>query len=305
VFVPSAFLPVVHDPCKDPRWRWLRAGYLLAHSRQPLRRDDEATRAAWLFRRELGRCHAEADGGRLARLFPAVAEAHSLYSAADSLKRWEVEARLLGGETDDTIAARCGLTPAGVGAYHHIYFEVRPHRAADSYIVNTVMGSKVHHGLAPDDHELLLKLFGYGLGGPGVDAYLDCLKDPPAVPASLGDLDPPALRKLGDKLRIQLVVLALTTPAAAAHPATWRRLAEQLAASRVPRRDPGQSGAGAPGAVCPAVDAVTLLPGGPAVGEGSGADEAVAGDLVREVSVRLTLCDELAAIRRGYGPIPA
>src|SRR5262249_11801579 len=95
VFVPGAFLPVVHDPWKDPQWRWLRAGYLLAHCRQPLRRDDEATRAAWLFRRELSRCQAEADGGRLARLFPAVAEAHSLYSAADSLNRWEVEARLL------------------------------------------------------------------------------------------------------------------------------------------------------------------------------------------------------------------
>ena len=44
-FVASKYLPNSHDFHKDPAWRSLRYGYLLDHGRQPLSRDDDASRA--------------------------------------------------------------------------------------------------------------------------------------------------------------------------------------------------------------------------------------------------------------------
>jgi hypothetical protein len=87
-------------------------------------------------------------------------------------------------------------------------------------VVNVLIGPKVHHGLTAHDHEQLLKLFGYARGGAGVDSLLDYLKEPPVVPASLDNLDLPELKKLCAKLRVKVMVLLLTTPASAAHPAT-------------------------------------------------------------------------------------
>src|SRR5262245_24703130 len=124
VFVPSEFLPNPHDPWQSPRWRWLRVGYLLDHGRQPLRGDDGSALQTCLFRLECGRCHTEADHHRLARRFPGLADAHGLFAAAAPQRRWQLEAHLLAGDADDAIAARSGMTPAGVGAYHDTFYEV-------------------------------------------------------------------------------------------------------------------------------------------------------------------------------------
>src|SRR5262245_47093663 len=126
MFVASKHLPNPHDPRKDPAWRWLRSGYLLKHGQQLLSRDDDATRQAWLFRRALGRCRAEEDREGLARNFPALADAHRRFTTDELLQRATLEARLLAGEGDDLIAAKCGMTTAAVQAFHDTFFAVRP-----------------------------------------------------------------------------------------------------------------------------------------------------------------------------------
>jgi len=65
-----------------------------------------------------------------------------------------------------------------------------------------------------------------------VDTFLDYLQDPPTVPARLDDLDLPSLKRLCSRLRIKVMVLLLTTPAAAARPETWQWLGERFAARR-------------------------------------------------------------------------
>jgi hypothetical protein len=119
-----------------------------------------------------------------------------------------------------------------VEAYHNIFYEVRPHLHADTYVNSVLIGPKAYFGITVADHEQLLKLFGYGLGGPGVDAYLDYLRDPPTVPARLDDLNLPSLKHLCGRLRIKIMVLLLTTPAKAARPETWKWLGERFAARR-------------------------------------------------------------------------
>jgi hypothetical protein len=269
-FVRTEFLSSPHDPFKDPSWRWRRCGYLLQHSRRPISDlDDDTTRQAWLFRRALEQyCHDETDRQQLAREAPDLVEAHSVYTSDPPMRRWEVEARLLGGGDDDAIAARCGLSAAGVRAFHDLFYEVRPHLQAGMYVTNVLIGEKVHYGLKPDNHEQLLKLFGYG---GLLNSYLDYYYNPPVLPASLATLDLPALEKLRSRLRTHLLVLTLTTPARDVSPATWLQISEQFAASR---RGSGGDGETVPGPPRPTLDLAALLAAQtPASGTAAGLDE--------------------------------
>ena len=208
------------DPWPEPARRWLRAGYLLRHRLWPFwgGRDDPATWAAWRFRRGLRRCHCAAGRRRLARRYPALAEAHCLYRSAEPLRRAELEARLLAGEDDATVAAKVGLSAPGVAMYHDVFFDIRPRLGADFYILDVVLRGQAWYVPDPDDHGLLLKLFAYQLGAPFIDKLLDVFNDPPVVPESLDGLDEAALRRLLGKLRTKLLLLATTTPAEALPP---------------------------------------------------------------------------------------
>ena len=262
MFIASKHMPNPHDPRKDPAWRWLRCGYLLDHGRQPLSRDDDATREAWLFRRAMDRCRAEEDREWLARNFPALADAHRLFTTDEPLHRATLEARLLAGETDDVIAARCGLTPAGVTWYHAVFYEVRPHLQASSYIATVVLAGKPYKGIARDDHEAILKSLASELGGQMVDEVLDCLRDPPVVPASLDRVPLPELRRLSNKLRTKALILVTTTPASAAHPATWIGLQQRFAEAGRAARERGDDAATVLGSIRAVLDVVGTLGSG-------------------------------------------
>jgi hypothetical protein len=259
MFIASKHLPNAHDFRKDPAWRWLRCGYLLDHDRQPLRRDDTATREAWLFRQALGQCRGAEDREWLARDFPALIEAHRLFTSAVPLRRAELEARLLAGETDDVIAVKCSMAPPGVTSYHDLYFDVRSKLQANSYIATVVLAGKPYKGIAPDDHEAILKSLGYALGGEMVDEVLDCLRDPPVVPASLDGLDLDALRRLRDRLGTKILILLETTPASAAHPATWIGLQQRFTEARRVARERGDDGAAVLGSIRAVLDLVDAV----------------------------------------------
>jgi hypothetical protein len=225
MFDPTLFANDPTDPWPEPARRRLRAEYLLAHGRRPMRRDDGATREAWQFRRGLARCRCEAHCARLARRFPTLAEAHDSYTSVEPLKRAELEARLLGGQDDAAVAARMGLSAAGVATYHDVFFAVRPRLAYPHYVLGVVLGGgRVYYAPDPADHGLLLKLFGYQMAGPYVDVLLDYFREPFVLPESLDGLDEGALHRLQRKLRTHLLILATTTPAAALAPEEWLRL---------------------------------------------------------------------------------
>jgi hypothetical protein len=302
MFVPTRFLPNARDPFKRPDRRLCRCRYLLEHGREPsASQDDEITAEAWAYLRELGRC-GQGDIERLDRRFPIVAEAFRFFISAEPLRLAELDARLLANQSDGKIAERMGLSPTGVACYAGLCFDVRPYLRCDGYVVNVVLGPKIHRGLTPGDHELLLKLFGYGLGGCGVDAYLDFLRDPPVVPASLADLDVPALRRLRDRLQVKVAVLALTTPAADLPPATWLRLLQQFAATRRGRAPDG----GKDAVVCTiraALDAVACLSAVPRPTGGDTAEQAAGSD--SPLSVARIGAGDAGRSDRQREPVPA
>jgi hypothetical protein len=210
---PAHYLDNPFNPRQDPRRRWLRCQYLLERRQPPSPTlDDDLTKEAWAFLRDLSRCVDDADRQAVARRFPTVAEAHHFDTTAEPLKVAEVQARLLADEDDGAIAAKCGLSPAAVATYHDLYYYVRPCLKAEMYIVAVVLGPKVHRGMTRDDRDLLLKVFGLGFGPLGVDFLLDYFEHPPDVPDSLDQLDLPALQQLRVRLSIHRLVLELTTP---------------------------------------------------------------------------------------------
>jgi hypothetical protein len=87
---------------------------------------------------------------------------------------------------------------------------------AKAYILNVVIGPKVHHVLSSDDHDVLLKLAGYTLGASAVDQLLAYWADPPVWPASLAQLEDAALETLRAKLLMQAWILSQTLPTDAA-----------------------------------------------------------------------------------------
>jgi hypothetical protein len=232
MFGATTHLPDAHDPFKAPCWRWLRCCYLHDHGRQPLQDlDDAVTREVWFFRKTLSQCRTDADREQLTQDYPALTEAYAVYTG-EPLRRAELEARLLAGSDDLTIAGKLGLSPAAVAAYHDLYFDVRSHLNAHAYVLGVVLGGKPCGGLPLDDRETILKTLGYQLGDRAVDAVLDFFANPLAVPASLDSLSLPELKQLRDRLRVKVAVLLLTTLAKAARPETWQWLEEKYAARR-------------------------------------------------------------------------
>jgi hypothetical protein len=231
MFEPSRYVPDLSDPLQNPASCWLRCLYLIEHGRQPFPTlDDALTRDAWRFLRDLRRCRDDADRQRLAQRHPAIAAAYHLFTQAGPLQRAALEARLLACESDEIIAQKCCCTPAVVAAFHHLFFAVRPHLQAEAYILNVTIGPKVHAGLTPADHEILLKLVGYRMGGRMVDQLLAYFADPPDCSTFLSQLDGQALEKLRGKLLLRAMILSLTLPAdavtAARLPAVRRLLAQ-------------------------------------------------------------------------------
>jgi hypothetical protein len=222
-------LPNPHDPFPEPARRWLRCRHLLKRRRRPSRREDVLIQLAWEYHRDWRRCRNDAERAVLARSYPDFAAAHQFWHEATPLRRAELEARLLAGEDDASIAASCDLSPEAVLFYHSLFFAVRPHLQAESYIHDKAIGLKVHDGLRCDDHAVLLKLAGYTLGAAAVDLLLAYFAAPPVWPSSLTQLDTPALETLRQKLLVRAWILSLTVPAdaatAAQRPAIQHRLA--------------------------------------------------------------------------------
>ncbi len=219
MFVPARHLPNPHNPFQPLDLRWRRCHYLVRHGRRPSRdRDDHATFDGWRYLLDRKTCRDHGDPEWLAQRHPAVAAAYylsHLARLAEPLKKAEVEARLLARQSDDAIAARCGLSAAAVGAYHDLFFAVRDVLDSDIYIYSVAIGPKAFAGLAENDKDLFLKVLGYAHGPLMVDAALRCFRNPPVVPPRLDGLDTAALNELRLMLLIQKLFLTMVAPARA------------------------------------------------------------------------------------------
>jgi hypothetical protein len=154
------------SPYRLPHWRWVLAVHLVASPRSRLRRlADGAVLRAAVYLRDIAHSRAQQ---RSADLSAAAA----LWGEGPPARRIQVEARLLAGEDDRAIAARCGLGPEVVAAYADLFYDIRPRLGITSYVLHQVIGPVVGPEGGPADPARVLKRLAYS-GGPAVlDALL-------------------------------------------------------------------------------------------------------------------------------------
>ena len=72
----------------------------------------------------LANCTTDDERMVVQRRWPEISEARAIFNA-NNPRRWELEAYLLSGESDEEVAARFGLTPRTVATYVSLFFAMR------------------------------------------------------------------------------------------------------------------------------------------------------------------------------------
>ena len=176
-----------HNPLRPLDWRWRRASLgKVPTNRRGRRIDDSWVRRA---RRHLAALapRPEARRRRRSPLAAAIDAARALRSPVGIETRDELEARLLAGQDDVTVAARCGLDPGVVAAYEALFFEVRAYLDCTDAVLILAIGPRL---VDPDGGGRWAAYFG---GPVMVDALLGRRGDPDAPADDVGP-DPEAVR---------------------------------------------------------------------------------------------------------------
>jgi len=155
------------NPFRSPDWRWQRAGYVVDNApnvRLTRNRDDAQVRKAVTFRQKQEAIVNDRDYGLLLEADEDCFYAWQM-SQDDSEFRFEVEARVLTGQTTAEIAEDIDASPELVQWYEDWFFDVRPKLHLPSYITQVVFGRSIQAGLSDRQYDLLWKIYAYW-GGP-------------------------------------------------------------------------------------------------------------------------------------------
>jgi len=166
---------------RPPNWRW-RLGKHLAVRKSWVPQywlDDWIRLAACLHCKAAGKRRNE--GKLLLSRFPGAIAAFDIYHR-NAFQRWELEARLLAGESFDTIAQKCETKREVVDVYHEVFYCVQPFLGTGVHTMTVAIDETIHSGLAEDDVDLLLKYYGYLRGPIFLDVLVDYYRHPPVVP---------------------------------------------------------------------------------------------------------------------------
>jgi len=156
-----------NNPQRPVDWRWQLAGELLGVAyNYRMRGKDADVKLCRRFRKALDAVRHPGERLRLLTLYPDMYEAWSLYAASDDVQlRWELEARILAGESFESIATKLAMPLEAVRLYESCFFHVTDRLQSPSYITQVVFGRSIHSGLHAREYDLLWKMYGYW-GGP-------------------------------------------------------------------------------------------------------------------------------------------
>jgi len=153
------------NPLRRVDWRWRTACLIVSKGRRVSRKRDSAPiLEAVQFLRTLERNPGDPGLQSVTRKWPTLGEAYDV-AQGNPRRRWEIQARLLAGETDQAIALTSGLSVEAVALYESLFFGVRDYFEARNWILVQAIGTEILTGVAPDDLGTIWRAVGY-YGGP-------------------------------------------------------------------------------------------------------------------------------------------
>jgi hypothetical protein len=159
------------NPFRPPDWRIRRARFVVDNSLPMSRKlDDKHVQRAIRFLRRRNSTRSDFDMDSLFSAYSDIFVADDIFSQDDDryqMFKWEIEARLLAGADNRSIAATLGVHEEVIETYELLYFNVRDKLKHRSYILHTVIGPSVALGIRNREPNVLWKLFGY-MGGPSI-----------------------------------------------------------------------------------------------------------------------------------------
>jgi hypothetical protein len=163
-------------PLRPPSWRWERAKVERTDGRLARllnKSDDDWVRRAREFLAARSRCHSPYDFLVLAQKYPRLIHADRLERESLLRTKWEMQARLLAGESYERIAERVKVHPETIAWYAALFFDVADRLANKGWVAHVVLGESLQCGLHEREYDMLWKIYGY-IGGPVVlDAMVD------------------------------------------------------------------------------------------------------------------------------------
>ena len=133
------------DPFLVPNWRFEDAQRLAKGEDPTWSRDDPVVVQCLAYLNALANAHDDQERAAAEHRWPSLAAAHKIVQD-NGPQRWEIEARLLVGQSDAEVAAKCNILPDVVSQYEPAFFSIRKCLEAWAYLLNQVVGDGVYRG---------------------------------------------------------------------------------------------------------------------------------------------------------------
>lgn len=160
------------DPFLPPWGRWEVAGQIARGECRGTTEPDRYLQAAIRLRKRL---EAGRKPGRVRQPARAILHAHNIFDANDR-RRWEVQARLMVGQSDEKISQETGVAPEVIDAFERVFCAVRDLMGARDYLQVHLVECRDQQGFGEED----MRHFWAWLGLSGqplvVDSVIDLAK---------------------------------------------------------------------------------------------------------------------------------
>jgi hypothetical protein len=162
------------NPHAPPDRRYKTARMCSAHGVLPsFRRDDRPTWDLWKFMKKRAAAQDPKQRFRLNRSEPALATAFRLHHGDMKRLRPLIEAYLLAGLDDDSLAGKVNVIPEAIRWFRLAFYDVAHQLCAPAYVRFHLIRAVDDEGETFLDNHRLWKLVGYTLGPDALDELLD------------------------------------------------------------------------------------------------------------------------------------
>jgi hypothetical protein len=233
--------PFKDDPLRSPRWRYDRVLYINNQNPVRLRRDDDhEIRALSRLLLELDAAGSdEAKRQSAIDALPAVWQALSWYRCKEPCFRYELEARLLTGESTIELADRYKVDPAALQYFARLFFDVSARLQQSDWLRFAIRGDyRANKKATPEQRRGYVLRY---LAAHGGRHALDAMLNHATIPSSIEEITSPR-----DTLEYDILAASvlISSPISALDVPRLMKIAASAGISKAPKWIAENSGSG-------------------------------------------------------------